>query len=131
MTKKQSHKALSDKSLGILKGTTMKFVCKLGNIMADRGLNQTELAYLTGLRQATINSIIHNTNYTINKEHTLILMKVLKVKTLMDLYEIVFDNEEEELQHAKDSDYCLLNGLMPEYDRELEERRNALKKANT
>ncbi|MCS0827422.1 helix-turn-helix transcriptional regulator [Cytobacillus firmus] len=116
---KKTHKALSEKATSILTNSSVKVICKLGQIMADRSINQTELATLTGLRQATINAIVHNTNYTINKEHLMILMLVLKLDKITDLYEVVFDDEEELKQLQEDKHYNEMNGLLPEQEQEL------------
>ena len=89
-------KALANETaVNILQGSSLEIVCKLGDIMAARGINQTELSTLTGIRQATINDIIHNKKLTINKEHTKILMLTLKLTDLSQLYEVRFSDLEE------------------------------------
>ena len=118
MTTKKTYKSVSEKAASILSNSSMQIVCKLGDIMAERGLNQTEVAFLTGLRQATINSIIHNKNATINKEHSMVLMKTLKLTSLTELYDIVI--EEDELKELEEEKAIVeANGLTPEQEQQL------------
>ncbi|MFD9628635.1 helix-turn-helix domain-containing protein [Peribacillus muralis] len=117
-------KALTNETaIRLLEGSSIEIVCKLGELMTDRGINQTELSRLTGIRQATINDIIHDKKHTMNKEHTMILMLVLKLTDINQLYEVKFNDIEEEVALKKERDYATLNGLTDEQERILSEHR--------
>ena len=113
----------NETAVSLLEGSSIEIVCKLGELMNDRGLNQTELSRLTGIRQATINDIIHDRKHTMNKEHTMILMLVLKLTDINQLYEVRFNDIEEEIAIKKAHDYATLNGITEEQENILAEHR--------
>jgi putative transcriptional regulator len=61
---------------------------KLGEILASRGITQTEFAKKTGLRQATISELANNTRTIINKNHLSIVMDALNLVDMNDIIEL-------------------------------------------
>ena len=91
----KSYKAINDTTSEILENSSARIECKLDKILHERGINQTALSLMTGIRYASINDLLHNRRHTINKNHLLAIMLTLKLTSIEDLYEIVFDDEEE------------------------------------
>lgn len=95
MEEYKTHKALNDKTTALLESSSRKVVCKLGKILQSRGITQKELSEMTGIRQASIYHILHDTKHTVNKNHMLAIMIVLGLTDITEMYEVVFDNPEE------------------------------------
>lgn len=91
----KTHKSISDTTKAIIENSSITLNCKLGSILQARGINQTELSLLTGIRQPSINDIIHQKKNTINIQHLLAIMLTLKLTDLSDMYEIELDYAEE------------------------------------
>lgn len=70
-------------------------VCKLQNIIDDVGLNLRELSLLTGIRYASLNELKNGKKVTLNLQHTLAIMVALRVKSFDQLFELVFEDENE------------------------------------
>jgi putative transcriptional regulator len=61
---------------------------KLGEILRERGITQTEFAKKTGLRQATISELVCNTRTIINKTHLSAVMNALDLTDVNDILEV-------------------------------------------
>ena len=61
---------------------------KLADRMRERNLSVRKLAALSGLRLATISNLMNGKKGSINLEHMLILMAVLRLDKLSDLVDI-------------------------------------------
>ncbi|MBG9453320.1 hypothetical protein ABE61_04320 [Lysinibacillus sphaericus] len=60
---------------------------KLKEVMEERGLTQSKLAEMTGIRQAAISEIVNNRRDTINKAHLETICKMLEIKSFDDILE--------------------------------------------
>lgn len=58
-----------------------------------RGLTQTKLASITGLRPATISELVNGERSAITKAHFLTLMIALRITDITELLDIEFDEE--------------------------------------
>ena len=119
----KSYKAINDTTSGILEASSARIECKLGEILHERGINQTDLSILTGIRYSSINDLLHNRRHSINKNHLLAIMLTLKLTSIEDMYEVVFDDEaeKERLQDERiDADAL---GLLPEQRKIIDEHK--------
>jgi putative transcriptional regulator len=64
------------------------FHMKLKQILEKRGIQQKELAQMTGLREATISELVNDSRSAYNKNHILKIMEVLKISDLSELLEV-------------------------------------------
>ena len=119
----KSYKAINDVTSEILENSSARIECKLDEILHARGMNQTDLSLLTGIRYPSINDLLHNRRHTINKNHLLAIMLTLKLTSIEDLYEIVFDDEEEKKRLEDERIDADALGLLPEQRHLLEERK--------
>ena len=60
---------------------------KLKEVMEERGLTQSKLAEMTGIRQAAISEIVNNRRDTINKAHLEAICKALEITSFDDILE--------------------------------------------
>ena len=91
----KTHKAVNETTQNLIDSSSIRLVSKLGDILAERRITQTELSEVTGIRHASINEMLHDKKKTINKQHLMAIMVALKLKDITDLYEVVFDDERE------------------------------------
>jgi len=68
-----------------------KFRLKIKDLLADRGMSQSELAEITGLRRATISEMAQNSRTVINKVHLAKVMDALDVNDLAEILELVIE----------------------------------------
>ncbi|MGG1678439.1 helix-turn-helix domain-containing protein [Neobacillus sp. NRS-1170] len=69
------------------------FKFKLKELLERKGLQQKELAQMTGLREATISELVNDTRGAYNKNHLLTIMEALNLTELSDLLEVRKYNE--------------------------------------
>lgn len=119
----KTHKSINSITKEILESSSIRLVCKLGNILEQRGMNQTELSLLTGIRQPSINDIIHQKKNTVNIQHLLAIMLTLKLTDLTDIYEVVFEDIDEEVQLKIDKDKAEMLGILQEQYELIQERK--------
>jgi predicted XRE-type DNA-binding protein len=124
----KTHKTISDTTADLINSVSIRLVCKLGKILEDIGMSQTELSYLTGIRTASINEMIHNKKNTINKQHALAVMVALNLTNFSDLYEVVFDNPADKEKLDKKREEMERLGLTEEQARIINERKKELEK---
>ena len=87
------------------------FYCKLKKILLDRGISQKEFSKMSKLREATISDICNNKGISINKKHTIKIMKALGLTKLNDLIDIVV--YEESIRRIVDNDSKRLQPPLP------------------
>lgn len=70
-----------------------KFRLKIKEILEERGMKMKDLAELSGLRNATISEMAHNTRSVINKVHLAKIMDALDITKLEDILELSVEEE--------------------------------------
>jgi DNA-binding Xre family transcriptional regulator len=109
-------------------------VSKVGERAGELGLNLRELSLLTGIRYASVNELANGKKVTLNLQHLLAIMVVLRTKSFDDLFEIQFEDASEESRFDAEAEQYRSFGLP---DSELErikdnaerlERTNELRK---
>ena len=64
-------------------------VCRLSDLMASRGINQKDLAVVTGLSPTTISKLYRNQIDRFDRKTLLILLDYFQCDSLSELLEIV------------------------------------------
>lgn len=64
-------------------------ICKLKDLMEERGLSQKAVYEETGLQPLTIRNLYRNEWQRVDKETVVKLMDYFKIKDLTDLFEVV------------------------------------------
>ncbi|MFE4073400.1 helix-turn-helix domain-containing protein [Peribacillus sp. YIM B13477] len=64
------------------------FHFKLKQVIESKGIQQKELAKMTGNREATISELVNDTRGAYNKKHLLKIMDALQITDLQDLLEV-------------------------------------------
>lgn len=72
-----------------------EFRLKLKEIIERRGITQRELAYKTGIREATLSEMVNETRGIINKKHLGLVMDALNITELEDILEMKIEYVEE------------------------------------
>lgn len=67
----------------------MFFRLKLREVLERRGIQQKELARMTGLREATISELVNDTRGAYNKKHLIVIMTALGITDLNDILELI------------------------------------------
>lgn len=116
MAEFRTHKAVNSRTREVLDSSSLKIECKLGEILEQQGITQTELELLTGVRQASINDMIYDRKKTINKEHLLAVMIALNITDITKIYKVSFDDSEEYEEKLEKEEYFFKNGLSPEQE---------------
>jgi predicted transcriptional regulator len=122
----RNKKSLNERSIEWLEKSPATVIrCRLGEILGNRGMTQTELSLLTGLRQASISDLVHNRKTTLNTQHLLVIMLALDITDLSEMIEIVMSEEvKKEIDERRDSYEGL--GLSAEQRAIIEERKRGL-----
>ncbi|MCP8970144.1 helix-turn-helix domain-containing protein [Ectobacillus ponti] len=69
------------------------FRIKIRELLARRGMNQKDLALVTGLREATISEMVNDTRTSYNKKNLLRIMEALKVTDISEILEVIVIKE--------------------------------------
>lgn len=101
--------------------------CKLNEVLKERGLTQTELSELTGIRPASISELANMKRSTINVPHLLVIAQTLRITDLCELIEFRMP-EYDYVDFIKDQKIIEKNGLLPEQESYLEKLREEKKK---
>lgn len=104
---------------------SIEFVCTLEDRCAEVGINLSELSLLTGIRYASINDLKNNKKVTLNLQHILAIMMVLRLKSFDELFEIRFDGEDAE-RFEMESAYYRSNGLPDSAYKRMEDNKKRL-----
>ncbi|AHJ87447.1 putative XRE family transcriptional regulator [Bacillus phage Bp8p-C] len=72
---------------------TYIFRLKIKDVLEERGMDQKELANLTGLRAAAISEMANNRRTVLNKAHLSKIMDALNITRLEDILELVIEDE--------------------------------------
>ena len=100
---------------------------KLDDELKKRGLNQKELARMTGIRIGTISDFVNGKGTTFNKVQIVAIMVALRITELSDLIEIQLPYDLVE-QYDKESDNWKATKEMPNSVHEMY-KENVLKEA--
>lgn len=88
------HGAMNESIIEVLTSVpSIRFVSKLDDSLEARGLTQTKLSAITGLRPATISELISGNRSAITKAHFLTVMIALRITDIRELIDIEFDTE--------------------------------------
>lgn len=71
----------------------LMFRIKIRELLARRGMNQKDLALVTGLREATISEMVNDTRTSYNKKNLLRIMEALKVTDISEILEVIVIKE--------------------------------------
>ena len=85
------HGSTKDMVTSVFEGLNIKFVVKLDEALEKRGLNQTQLALLLGLRPGTVSDFIRGNKSALNKVHLAAIMTVLRITDIKEIIDIEFD----------------------------------------
>lgn len=72
---------------------TYRFKVKIHQVLEERGMTQSELAQLTGLRPAAISEMANGSRTVINKSHLGKIMDALDIKKLEEILEVLIEEE--------------------------------------
>lgn len=72
---------------------TYRFKLKIREVLEKRGMTQTELAQLTGLRGAAISEMANGSRTVINKSHLGKIMDALDITDLNEILEVKIEEE--------------------------------------
>lgn len=81
-----------------------KVVCKLEEKLSEVGLNLRELSLLTGIRYASLNDMKNGKRVSLTLQHVLAIMFVLRIKSFDELFELVFEDKEEEKRFNEEAE---------------------------
>ncbi|MGF0347655.1 helix-turn-helix domain-containing protein [Rhodococcus sp. IEGM1300] len=81
------------------------FVFKLDDLMKERGITQSQLASMTGLRVGTISNIVNGKGNNINKVQLLSLMAALRITDVGQLFEVRLPAITQELFETEASEW--------------------------
>ena len=88
------HGAMNESIIEVLTSVpSIRFISKLDDALEARGLTQTKLSAITGLRPATISELISGERSAITKAHFLTVMIALRITDIRELIDIEFDTE--------------------------------------
>jgi transcriptional regulator with XRE-family HTH domain len=88
------HGAMNESIIEVLTSVpSIRFISKLDDALQARGLTQTKLSAITGLRPATISELISGERSAITKAHFLTVMIALRITDIRELIDIEFDTE--------------------------------------
>jgi len=96
----------------------VKYVFKLDDALHARGMNQKQLAQMTGMRIGTVSYLVNGQGISINKIQLLAVMSALRITDLNDLLEIQFPPDVIE-KYAEDRSEWLRTRIMPKEIREM------------
>lgn len=74
----------------------LKLRIRLKEVLEERGINQTELADLSGVRRPSISEFATDARTTINKKQLLKIMEALNITDIRELLEIVVVSKSED-----------------------------------
>ncbi len=69
----------------------LKLKIKLKEVLEKRGLNQMQLAEMSGVRRPSISELATGARTTINKQHLLKIMEALNITDITEILEVVDD----------------------------------------
>lgn len=85
---------MNDKLLGVVNSVpSIRYVVKLDDLLAERGLTIKKLAEITGLRNHTLSDFARGTSVSITKVHLMAIMVALRVTKITDIIDIEFSEE--------------------------------------
>ncbi len=85
--------------------------CKLQDKLDELGMTVMELMHLTGIRYASLNDLKNNKKVTLNLQHLLAIMVALRIKSFDELFELKFEEEENEKEFEEEVEYYYSKGL--------------------
>jgi transcriptional regulator with XRE-family HTH domain len=128
MEKRSSYKSVNSFTKNLIDSANVDLEINLGEVLSNRGISQTELSILTGLRQASINDLIHNRKNSINKYHLLAIMVVLNITDLTELISVKFNDESIKSDMDESRKISEGLGLTPDQEEFIRERKKELEK---
>lgn len=88
------HGSINNSIIEVLESIpSIRFVFKLDDALEARGITQSKLAAITGLRQATISELISGEKSSITKAHLLTIMIALRITDIKELIDVELDPE--------------------------------------
>lgn len=83
---------LSDTVTNILNSVSdIRVTSRLDDALAERGLSQSKLSMMTGIRQASISALATGENSSMNKLHLVAVMIALRITDIREIFDIQFD----------------------------------------
>lgn len=108
-----AHETLNKIVIDLLENTNVKYVVKLDDALAKRGVTQQWLSVTTGLREAAISEINKGNKTSINKLHIIAIMTVLRIWDITELIEIEYDESVIET-FKQESEKWISEGIIPQ-----------------
>lgn len=72
----------------------MKLHVKLSEVLRERGMTQSQLSKITGIREAAISEIVNNMRRNINRDHLERIATALNITDISELIVLLPDKDE-------------------------------------
>lgn len=91
----------------------MRLVSRIGDALDARGMTQSKLATITGLRNGTISELVNGTRLALTKTHIACVMIALRITDIREIIDIEFSQETKD-QFKLESDRWINEDIIPD-----------------